>query len=284
MTFSHPKYEKDCCYLIGKINIYEMQTFSDDEYCSLFVDNFVSENDKIYLINRIDLIYLLIPSLLKNRKQSQVSNKFCLSPIDQLLNHKQIKYILNKLNKKQQIDLMNNICDSQQIDDEFYYVLNDEKVINFLDLKLKQIQEKLKNNSSITINTDILSDSLSIFNEYIPNYFFEKLCKKYNLSAKRVIDPRKRKKSDIFNDENDKNHSNDNNNWNKKRRIDTNGYNHLNLNEDMNKMNVDNRSNNNNNNMIKKSATKSRAISKLSKVNTKGMKSMMSYFSAKKKK
>merc|ERR1712228_42310 len=267
----HPKYEKDCCYLIGTNNVYEVQTIEDDDFCSLFIDDFVSESNKINLINKMDAMYLLIPTLLKNRKKSTVSDKYCSSPLDQLLTDNQMNHILNKLSSKKDLK---QICNVQEIDDEIYCVLNDDKVIKFLDMKLKNIQKTLKNNTSISINIDPLHDALAILNEYIPSYFFDKICEKYKVSAKRAMNPRKRKKSL----ENDK----DGNHNYKKRKI-----NDLNEN-DLNKMNIDHipfndRSNKNNQKKQIKATPKSRAISNLSKVNTKGMKSMMSYFSKKKK-
>jgi len=219
----------------------------------------------------MDAMYLLIPTLLKNRKKSTVSDKYCSSPLDQLLNNNEMNHVLSKLKSK--MDLK-QICNIQEIDDEIYCVLNDDKVIKFFELKLKNIQKTLKNNTSISINIDPLHDALSILNEYIPSYFFDKICEKYKVSAKRVINPRKRKKS-LENDE-------EVNNTHKKRKIN-------NLNEnDLNKMNIDHMhghpfNDQRNHKKQIKATPKSRAISNLSKVNTKGMKSMMSYFSKKKK-
>eukprot|EP01083_Nonionella_stella_P044113 118910_1 len=280
MTFKHPKHGNDCCYLIGKSNIYEMQTFEDDGHCSLFIDDYVSESNTIYLINKMDPIYLLIPSLLKNRKKSHISENYCASPLDQLLDAHQMDHILSKIASPQ--DTLSQICNVQEIDDGMYCVLDDDKVISFLDSKLKTIEQALTTNPSISINIDATNDALCILNEYIPHALFEQLCQKYKLSTKRVMDPRKRKISDLSHyDDGDPqpNH--------KKRKIQS-------LNENINQMNV---SNNNNYNTVRsfnddsmisssnpsaKAVPKSRALSKLSKANTKGMKSMMSYFGKKK--
>eukprot|EP01084_Bolivina_argentea_P252335 423528_1 len=272
MSFIHPKYEKECCYLIGK-NIYEMQTFEDDDHCSLFIDNFVQENNKIYIINQMDPMYLLIPLLLKNRQPSDTDNKFCSSPLNQLLTNNEITHILNKLPSPNVA--LKQICEVQEIDEDLYCVLDDDKVIQFLDKKLNQIQITLNDNISIPTNIDSLNDALCILNEYIPNYFFEKLCQKYSLSAKRVSNPRKRKLN-VDNDIENENHDN------KKRRMDD----MIRRDEDGDNIMSHNRNirdNFNNKNIKpKQSASKSRAIQKLAKVNTKGMKSMMSYFSKKK--
>eukprot|EP00484_Ammonia_sp_Unknown_P017412 CAMPEP_0197036482 /NCGR_PEP_ID=MMETSP1384-20130603/13972_1 /TAXON_ID=29189 /ORGANISM="Ammonia sp." /LENGTH=304 /DNA_ID=CAMNT_0042466665 /DNA_START=38 /DNA_END=952 /DNA_ORIENTATION=- len=282
MTFTHPKYQRDCYYLVGERHIYEMQTFHDDEHCSLFVDDYVFERDDIYLINRIDPIYLLIPSLLKNRKHSiSNANKFCLSPLDQLLSDKEMQHIAHKLpSKKSELEL---ICDFQRIDEDAFYVLNDEKVVEFLDLKLARIQSTLQSSSMSTNNT--LNEALCILNEYIAEPYFAKLCEKHGLSAKRVLEPRKRKQpdQDMQHEQEGKDNAEDDEAApNKKRKMNENEYSALN--EDLNRMNMTQHTNTNTGTATKtiKATSKSRAISQLEKVNTKGMRSMMSYFSKKK--
>ena len=162
--------EKQCCYLIGAHNVYELQTLEDEEHCSLFIDDFVSESNAVHVVSRIDPLFLLIPSLLRNRKKSQISGSFCSSPLEQLLPDNVRTDILSKLESTMDLEA---ICNIQQIDDEVFCVLNDEKMIQFLDSKLEAIQSVDAMNS--------LNDALCVLNEYIPEYYFEKLCvhKKY---------------------------------------------------------------------------------------------------------
>jgi len=263
MKFIHPKYDKNVTYLIGDCNVYEMQIIEDKDHCSLFFDDYVSESNQIFCVSRIDPFFLLIPSLLKNRKKNQISEKFCSSPLDQLLNDNEIEHVLSKTKD------LTQICAVQRIDDEIYCVLSDEKVMAFLDVKLKNIQKTLQPKC-----TDSLCDALAILNEYVCAYFFDMLCKKYNLSATRVINSRKRKNVSIESDKN----------GNSKRRK-------MNVQDDVGTVRFDHKlpfNDRKNNSQVQKPAVKatpkSRAISNLSKVNTKGMKSMMSYFTTKKKK
>mmetsp|Transcript_15086 Transcript_15086/g.22813 ORF Transcript_15086/g.22813 Transcript_15086/m.22813 type:complete len:298 (-) Transcript_15086:310-1203(-) len=281
MQFGHPKHDKPCCYLVGDRHIYEMQTFEDDEYCSLFVDDTVCEKDTLYVVNAVDPIYLLIPSLLKQRKHSPSNaGKYCLSPLDQLLSDQEMQHIVSKLSANR--SELHSICDYQQVDDETYYVLNDAKVVSFLDGKLKQIQDTLSQHASITIHVNALHDALCILNEYMPDFYFVKLCEKYELNASRIMDPRKRKKPETTTTQEEvmeqENYSSENNFPDaKKRKYNPDNSNNA-LDKAMNKYCQVN---------PKKSVTsatpKSRAISKLSKASTKGMKSMTSYFGVKKK-
>jgi len=273
MSFLHPKHEMDVVYLIGNKNVYEMQVIGDDDHCSLFIDDFVSENNDIHLINMIDPYFLLIPPLLKNRKKSNISDKYCLSPLDQLLNGNEMNHILSKLSPK--IEALGTICNVKEIDDEIYCVLDDDKVVAFLEKKLKRIESRLKSDTSFRINIDPLHDALAILNEYISPFYFKKICDKYKVSAKRVINPRKRKQSSENNQEENANL--------KKRKMNENEPNKMNVDFDYNALPFNDRSKPNNQQKQVKATPKSRAISNLSKVNTKGMKSMMSYFSKKKK-
>ena len=177
MQFMHPKHETEVVYLIGHKNVYEMQVMEDEDHCSLFIDDFVSESNKMHLVNKIDPYFLLIPPLLKNRKKSNISDKYCSSPLNQLLSNNEINHILSKLPSK--MDNLKQICNVQQIDDEIYCVLDDDKVIHFLDAKLRKIQTTLRSDTSLRINIDPLHDALAILNEYISPFFFEKICEKY---------------------------------------------------------------------------------------------------------
>ena len=100
------------------------------------------------------------------------------------------------------------------------------------------------------------------------------------VSAKRVINPKKRKRASMQRSEGgqDENHNF------KKRKMNENDLNEMNV--DFQDLPFNDRNNEDNSNKKKKvkATPKSRAISNLSKVNTKGMKSMMSYFSKKKNK
>ena len=173
-SFMHPKHERECCYLTGTRNVYEVQTLEDDQHCSLFIDDFVSESNAIYVVNRVDPLFLLIPSLLRNRKKSQMSDSYCSSPIDQLLPDNVRRDILSKLDSPMALEA---ICKIQQIDDEVYCVLSDDKVIQFLDSKLTTIRDAMQSMDP----TKGINDALCVLNEYIPAYFFEKMCdhKKY---------------------------------------------------------------------------------------------------------
>jgi len=171
---------------------------------------------------------------------------------------------------------LEQICKVTVIDDEMYCVLDDDKVLTFLDKKLKSIQHTLQSDASIQINADPLQYALAIINEYISVYYFDKICEKYNVSAKRVINPRKRKKADTAVENQDEIAS-------KRRKM-----NDANENSSMPKINVEDLPWNDRNNPTQQKKqvklTPSRAVSNLKKVNTKGMKSMMNYFSQKKKK
>jgi len=259
-NFMHPKHERDCCYLVGTNNVYEIQSMEDEGHCSLFIDDFVSESDTIYVVSRMDPIFLLIPSLLRNRKKSQISDSFCSSPLDQLLPDTVRRDVLSKLESPAALEA---ICKIQEIDDEIYCVLSDEKVVEFLDSKLAAITEKM------TDSKQALQDALCVLNEYIPSYFFEKLCDRKKLSAKRVLNPRKRKHEEAVSDDGVK-----------KRKVDE-----RQITENMNRMNVhhdEERARKEAKPKVKASP-RPRSIANLSKADTSGMKSMMNYFKKAKK-
>jgi len=260
-TFMHPKHDRECCYLIGTRNVYELQTVSDEEHCSLFIDDFVSESNAVHVVNRIDPMFLLIPSLLRNRKKSQISESFCSSPLDQLLDERVRTDILSKLESPMDLEA---ICNVQQIDEEVYCVLNDDKVLQFLDSKLTAIQEIVSG----------LNDALCVLNEYVPPYFFEKLCDHRKVSSAKVLNPRnqRKRKRDIAGDEEAESL--------KKPKMD--------LAENMNRMNVHGQCHDEARVRMEskpkpKATPRSRSINKLSKADTSGMKSMMSYFRKSKK-
>ena len=156
--------------------------------CSLFIDNYCSKENTIHIVSEIDPLFILTGLLLKNRMKSHSdSNEYCMQPITQQIDS--IEYFSKNINLNEQ--LLSTICNVKVIDENepLYCVLNDDKVIEWLSIKINHICDYLKRNESklytkeLNPNNDYLNEALSLINEYIPDYFFRKLCEKYKLGA-----------------------------------------------------------------------------------------------------
>eukprot|EP01080_Neovahlkampfia_damariscottae_P005657 gene5657-9473_t len=187
VEFQHPKTNKDVQFGILNQQLYEIsETFSNKG--SFFCDNFVIENGSFFILTKYDILFLLISILEKNRNNTE--NKlgmFCT--IEQILsNHQELKTISFEL------DL---ICDCKELDDEKFYRLNDEKVMEWLSKKMKNISHFISEKfyskiSGSTINfktkesykpseDEVNDSSLNFLCEYLSKDFGTKLCEKYKI-------------------------------------------------------------------------------------------------------
>ena len=56
IEFKHPRTNKNTWYLMNNEYIFEMQTYKDEKPASLFIDDFVLQENTMYLINKIEYL------------------------------------------------------------------------------------------------------------------------------------------------------------------------------------------------------------------------------------
>ena len=183
----HPKTKKEVQFGILDQQFFEIsESFTNKG--SFFCDNFVIENGSLYILTKFDILFLLISILETNRKLTENQlGMFCT--IEQILsNYQELKKISFDLE---------SICDSKELDDEFFYRLNDQKVIEWLNKKIEKISHFISSKfyskiSGSTINfqskeeykpseDEVNESSLNFICEYLSKDFGKKICEKYKL-------------------------------------------------------------------------------------------------------
>ncbi|ETO32573.1 hypothetical protein RFI_04545 [Reticulomyxa filosa] len=215
VKFPHPKYRSlYSWYLINNNAIYELQNIGDENENSLFIDNFVREKGDMYILSPFDPMYLLLPHLIRSRKYSPLNNKPCFMALDQMLCDSPTKEnqcsepssldynrLLSIPGCREQIAL---ICDSKQIagEKDLFYSLNDDKLIQWLQCKVKKIQATLAIVGENNEEEEDVQTALLIVNEYISESLFQSVCASFgvvvvvdDMSSMLKHDPKKRKLS-----------------------------------------------------------------------------------------
>jgi hypothetical protein len=137
ITLPHPKGSVPVMYLSVNNNIYEIQAAEPHKYGSFFIDQRVSSDKKIYLANKMDPRFFLLPYFEKS------SGKF--SPLDQIVT---VAPDCDRIPLKDAgvngLWNMEEICDVKDIgDDMIFYRYNEEKIMKWLDKKISKLMNVL---------------------------------------------------------------------------------------------------------------------------------------------
>jgi ribonuclease H2 subunit B len=185
ITLTHPKTKKNTQFGVLNKEIYEISETNTNKG-SYFCDNQVLESGSLYILTKFDSLFLLISILEENRKKSE---KDLFNTMEQILsNHQELKLISFDSEW---------ICDTKELDDELFFRLNDEKVLEWLSKKIeilsdfisKKFYSKLSG-STLRFNSkeeyiptkeEIHESSLNFICEYLSPHFGLKICEKFEI-------------------------------------------------------------------------------------------------------
>jgi hypothetical protein len=185
ITLTHPKTNKNTQFGVLNKEIYEISETNTNKG-SYFCDNQVLESGSLYILTKFDSLFLLISILEENRKKSE---KDLFNTMEQILsNHQELKLISFDSEW---------ICDTKELDDDLFFRLNDEKVMEWLSKKVeilsdfiaKKFYSKLSG-STLRFNSkeeyiptkeEIHESSLNFICEYLSPHFGLKICEKFEI-------------------------------------------------------------------------------------------------------
>jgi ribonuclease H2 subunit B len=185
ITLSHPKTKKNTQFGVLNKQIYEISETNTNKG-SFFCDNQVLESGSLYILTKFDPLFLLISILEENRKKSE---KDLFNTMEQILSNFQELKLIHFDSQW--------ICDTKELDDDLFFRLNDEKVLEWLSKKVeilsdfisKKFYSKLSG-STLRFNSkeeykptkeEIHESSLNFLCEYLSPYFGLKICEKFEI-------------------------------------------------------------------------------------------------------
>jgi len=201
LSLPHPKKGVQTKYFTTSNNkLLEIQRMLD-EPCCWFIDNAVEKDGTLYMATPMDPLFLALPLLANSRKKtSDHDGFFCL--IEQAFVEDTCPDLAGLVDMidTAQFDL---VCDKRVIrDDKKVYRLNDEKTLNWLRAKVKQMTNILQNDKSVvatnssTISTfvpvgmkdqgpsqdEILRTALGFISEYINEDLLKALSSSFGMA------------------------------------------------------------------------------------------------------
>lgn len=152
VSLMHPK-GVPVVYMIYKDDVYEVQTIQPMKYCSWFINQRVSNNECIYVANKIDLRYLILSDMIA------AGSKY--SPLDQIIITQPTCcripiHMIKRMN-------MTDVCDinDKYGEDMILYRYNEDKTMKWLTDKVNRTcrviaKQRIRKNASI--NTSFVSN------------------------------------------------------------------------------------------------------------------------------
>ncbi|KAL9656220.1 hypothetical protein ABK040_007836 [Willaertia magna] len=205
ITLNHPKYNKPIKYALlttsdSKTIVMEMNKVGKST-SSWFVQNHVISDGKVYVLTPIDVTFLLLSSLEEERKESSDINLNCKT---NYVNFIDIipKPLQNVTNSKRMI---NYLCDIMELsDDEYFIKFNEMRVLEYLINKCNYITEQFEKNNEIKTkllnqqsisgfrkstkkNNNLMNENkcrieaIRFLSEYLSSFWSEKLATHFNL-------------------------------------------------------------------------------------------------------
>jgi ribonuclease H2 subunit B len=156
----HPSTQSGCYFLFTGSTLLQVHQFNNGSFT--FNDNIIQDGS-VYHCTKYDPIFILISHL-------AVKTPHFLT-IDNILSSTQYPHLDNLQALKGISELLACVCDTNSVDNETYYRVNQEKIINWLKRKVEhmllhfsvlEMSMITDNNSKILLILDLLSDNLSI--------------------------------------------------------------------------------------------------------------------------
>uniref|UniRef100_A0A7N0R897 Ribonuclease H2 subunit B n=1 Tax=Kalanchoe fedtschenkoi TaxID=63787 RepID=A0A7N0R897_KALFE len=189
ITLSHPKSGNKVCYLLSDEALHELHWFKQP-YGSWFLGNYVSENDGMYFITPVDLVFVLLPLLDKARMRkgndadSHPGNFRQLEEVLFLDGYPDYHSLLPLAEAAIAV-----VCQVKEVGDFKFFRLDDAKVLAWLACKANQLKAalpKLDEHYAGRYERDTLMDSVLIMGEYLSESWLKLLCDHLKLGFEQV--------------------------------------------------------------------------------------------------
>jgi len=202
ITLPHPRTDLPVRFIVQPDQVLELQKVSE-RYRAWFMDNYVMRDGSLFLATIVDPLFLLIPLLKKNRKETADSaGYFC--ELDQILSEDQAHPGYAHFMEWPSLPL-HLVCDVKDAGNgKIYYRLDDTKVIKWLQAKVIKMKNYLSSapglasslrsgaratnyrDSSPLEEADLLKAALGLISDYIKVEWQIKLCESLGIAPVHV--------------------------------------------------------------------------------------------------
>lgn len=160
-------------------HLQEVQLFKA-RYSSWLVGNSVVSDGGLYLCTPLDPLYILLPAL--ERRAIKGTGRGMYTPLEDLLMDEQYPHIMEMLAvAREQLPL---ICDVQDVGEEKYLRLNEDKVLAWLLCKLDQAEAALDQQGAGVPHMEVdmrRAYVLGMMKEYLSNEWHQRLVDHLNI-------------------------------------------------------------------------------------------------------
>ncbi|CAG8608139.1 1724_t:CDS:10, partial [Ambispora leptoticha] len=183
----HPVTGLPARYFIQDGKLYEVQKCESREERSWFINDTVQKDGCIYIITKIDPLFVLLPILVDRRKKTSNSQGFFLL-IEEILDSNEYPSLIKLLSIVNIVEYCEWICDTKEYDSsKKVFRLNDEKVSHLVQRfdefeSLRNLINRFDNDSRCSEIRQALRTKavLELLSEYLSSYWAEKLTGFYN--------------------------------------------------------------------------------------------------------
>ncbi|CAG8462956.1 6342_t:CDS:10 [Ambispora gerdemannii] len=183
----HPVTGLPARYFIQDGKLYEVQKLESQGERSWFINETVQKDGCLYIITKIDPLFVLLPILVNRRKKTSNSQGFFLL-IEDLLDNNEYPSLIKLLNIVNIVEYCEWICDTKEYDtNKKVFRLNDEKVSYLVQEfdEFESLRSLIKRFDNDSLCSDIRQALrtravLELMSEYLPSYWIKKITGLYN--------------------------------------------------------------------------------------------------------